>query len=345
MFKPNYQLTNAIINHIAKITEAREAVLRSPILPSVEAKLRHEALISRTYHSTSIEGNPLTPPQVKAIVEGGKLTARPKDQKEIVNYARTLRYLEKISGSRLMKEGVIRKLQGMITKAILPPNQCGRYRDRMVYVVNSFGQTVFTPPAVRAVPGLVGDLVKWLNSAAAFELHSVLAAGMAHYELVRIHPFIDGNGRAARALATLILYQRGFDIKHFFALDDYYNENRDAYYTALQYVDPEKRDLTQWLEYFTEGVAVQMEKLKAKVDSLARDPIVQKLKKRIILKERQWKLLEFLKEAGRATNLAYRKLTGITRETAKRDLSFLVKQGVLRPNGKGRSVYYTFFTS
>jgi len=342
MFKPNYQLTNTIIKHLTRTTEAREAVLRSPILPSVEDKLRHDALISRTYHSTSIEGNPLSLPQVKVIVEGGKLTARARDKREIVNYARTLKYLEKIAGNKSIKEPVIRKLQGMITRDILPAGRCGGYRNRMVYVVNNIGQTVFTPPEAKHVPRLVNDLVKWLNSGASRDLHPVLAAGIAHYELVRIHPFIDGNGRAARALATLILYQRDFDIKHFFALDDYYNEDRDAYYAALQYVDPARRDLTQWLEYFTEGVAAQMGKIEARVAGLARDPIFSRLKQRVILKERQWQILEFIKENGRATNLEYQKLANISREMAKRDLAFLVKNGILKQKGRGRSVYYTF---
>ena len=79
--------------------------------------------------------------------------------------------------------------------------------------------------------------VKWLNSKDASKLNPVLAAGISHYEFVRIHPFIDGNGRSARALASLILYLRGFDTKRFFALDDYYDSDRQSYYKALQSVD------------------------------------------------------------------------------------------------------------
>lgn len=340
MFKPNYQPTNVIINNIAAISQAREAILCSPILPKVENKLRQEALISRTHHSTSIEGNPLDLREVKIIAEGGKVAARPKDQQEIKNYLAALKYLEKVAGKPGLTASVALKIQQMITKNILPAGDCGKYRDRMVYVVNSFGQTVFTPPSARAVPDLVLDLINWLNHAAAKDLHPVLVAGIAHYELVRIHPFIDGNGRTARALATLILYQRNFDIKHFFALDDYYNEDRTAYYTALQYIDPVKMEITQWLEYFTEGVAVQMKKLKSRIDALLRDPILSRLKKRVILKDRQWKALEYLKEAGRVTNQEYQKITNTSRETAKRDLSFLVNAGVLRKQGKGRSIYY-----
>lgn len=342
MFRPNYKLTNAIVNNITDITAAREAILHAPILPMVENKLYHEALISRTHHSTSIEGNPLNLLQVKALVEGASTSVRPKDKQEILGYAKALKYLETISTKKHLSEAVVLKIQKLITQGTLPPGQCGKYRDKMVYVVNHFGQTVFTPPETKLVHGLAMALAKWLNSPASQGLHPALVTGIAHYELVRIHPFIDGNGRTARALATLILYQRNFDIKHFFALDDYYNGNRAAYYAALQYVDPEKQDITQWLEYFTEGVAVQMDNLKKKVDSLAHDPILGKLKKRIILKDRQWKLLEFIKENSRATNLDYQKVAGISREMSKRDFAFLVKEGLLKQIGQGRSVYYTF---
>jgi len=73
-------------------------------------------------------------------------------------------------------------------------------------------------------------------------------SGIAHYELVRIHPSSMATEGPARALATLILYLRGFDTKRFFALDDYYNEDRNRYYDALETVDPRPNDLTQWLE-------------------------------------------------------------------------------------------------
>ena len=68
-------------------------------------------------------------------------------------------------------------------------------------------------------------------------------------------PFIDGNGRTARVLATLILFERGFDTRRFFALDDYYDSDRIAYYDALKSVNPKTLDSTRWLEYFCEGVA------------------------------------------------------------------------------------------
>jgi len=95
------------------------------------------------------------------------------------------------------------------------------------------GTVVFQPPPKNRVPHLMKDFALWLNSDQAHELYPVLLSGISHYEFVRIHAFVDGNGRAARALATLILYLKGFDTKRFFALDDYYNEDRERYYAVL----------------------------------------------------------------------------------------------------------------
>jgi len=96
------------------------------------------------------------------------------------------------------------------------------------------------------VPGLVKDLVEWINLEESKELDPVIEAGVVHYELVRIHPFIDGNGRTARVLAALIIYLRGFDTNQFFCLDDYYDSDRSAYYKALQSVKSDTLDLTNW---------------------------------------------------------------------------------------------------
>ena len=324
MFKPNYKLTNKILNDIASISEDRETILLSPILPLVEDKLRKEAIISRTYHSTSIEENPLNIREVKIITEKGEIRAKPKDKKEIENYLKVLKYLESSAKKTKINTSMICKIQALVTKNILSSKQCGKYRDRKV------------------MPTLVKDLTNWLNNKETLKIHPIIVAGIAHHEFVRIHPFTDGNGRAGRALATFILYQRDFDIKYFFSLDDYYNEDREAYYTALQYVDPLSRDLTQWLEYFVRGVALQMEKLKTRVESLSHEPVLKKLKKRIVLKERQWKLLEYIKETGKITNSEYQKIAGVSREMAKRDLTSLDKEDILTKKGKGRNIYYVF---
>jgi Fic family protein len=344
MYRPNYKITPIITRHIAAISAAREVILNSPLLPKIESRLKREALISRSHHSTSIEGNRLSKEQVAIIVSGGRVTARPRDRKEVLNYISALKFIDRYGQSiKTFTPAVILKLHKLVVKGILLPSQTGKFRNKMVYVVDSFGRTVFTPPKETVVPGLVQDLCHWLNSREAKDLYPVLTAGIAHYELVRIHPFIDGNGRVARLLATLILYQSGFDIKNFFALDDYYNEDRQSYYAALQSVDPKKIDITQWLEYFTEGVARQLIAIKTKVQGFSRDKFLIKKLGQIWLNERQWKFLEYLKEQKRATIRDYLSLVKedkISERTARADIEFLAKNKIIKRVGKGPSTSY-----
>jgi Fic family protein len=344
MYKPNYKITPILTKYIAAISSAREAILSSPLLPRIESRLKRDALISRSHHSTSIEGNPLSKEQVALIASGGKIEARPRDKKEVLNYISALKFIDKYGQDvKVFTPVVILKLHKLIAKSILPANQTGKFRDKMVYVVDGFGRTVFIPPKESEVPALAKDLCDWLNSREAKDLYPVLTAGIAHYELVRLHPFIDGNGRVARAMATLILYRSGFDIKDFFTLDDYYNEDRQSYYAALQSVDPQKVEITQWLEYFIEGVARQMEAIKVKVQSFSHDRTLVKKLGQIWLNERQWGFIEYLKKQKRATikdYLSLMKENKISERTARLDIEFLVKNKIIRRKGKGPRTSY-----
>jgi Fic family protein len=91
-------------------------------------------------------------------------------------------------------------------------------------------------------------------------------AGIAHYQLATIHPYYDGNGRTARLLTTLILHLGGYDLKGLYSLEEYYARNLAAYYEAIgvgeshnYYFGRAEADITKWVEYFVEGMAVAFE--------------------------------------------------------------------------------------
>lgn len=165
-------------------------------------------------------------------------------------------------------------------------------------------------------------------------------ASLTHYEIVRIHPFIDGNGRTARIMATLVLYKRGFDVKRFFALDDYYDNDRRAYYAALKSVDKNTLNITGWLEYFTDGVAVSLAAVKKKVIGLSKDIKVLKEKGQIALNERQMRIVERIIEKGEITNRDVRDMFNISNRAALDEISKLIDMKVIKKRGKGRSVKY-----
>ena len=234
------------------------------------------------------------------------------------------------------------KLHRDITKGTLDnPEGEGKYREIQVYVGNKItGEIIFTPPPSKEVPILMEEFLMWLNSEESPKLHPVIIAGISHYEFVRIHPFVDGNGRCARALATLILYIHEFDIKRFFTLDDYYDSDRIAYYSALKSVNQKTLDLTQWLEYFLEGVRVSILRVKEKVLQLSLERQKQREKGQIALTERQMKIIELIQKNGQISSGDIQKTFKISRQAAYKEIKKLIEQDIIERRGSGKAIYY-----
>jgi len=94
MYKPNFTITNKIFNYIADISASREIILNAPLLPKWEVKLRKEAILKMSHHSTSIEGNRLTLNEVNKLLNGEDISAWEKDKKEVLGYIKTLEYID-----------------------------------------------------------------------------------------------------------------------------------------------------------------------------------------------------------------------------------------------------------
>jgi len=213
MFKPRFKYTNKIVRLLTRISAAREVILNSPLIPRWEVTLRREAIIRSAHSSTSIEGNRLSLEQVSDLAQGREVMATRKDKQEVLNYLNVLQNIGKLIKEGCILEKDVLNIHRMVTKDTLDnPDDCGVYRNRYVVVANRVtGEVFFRPPKNEDVHRLIKDLVKWINLEEAKEHDPIIEAGIVHYEFVRIHPFVDGNGRTARVLATLILYLRGFD--------------------------------------------------------------------------------------------------------------------------------------
>jgi len=352
MFKANLNITNKITRYLTEIAEARAIIFNAPLIPKWEIDLRRQALINSTHASTSIEGNKLSLKEVSDLMIGRKITATLKDKKEVLNYFEALRYLDNLKKKKEITNSDILKLHKIISKRVLDdPKNSGHYRTPKdekkkgrVVVVEQLGrftrQITFTPPPAKEVPEQMKGFIAWLNSKEAQDLDPVLEAGITHYEFVRIHPFVDGNGRTARALASLILLKRGFDTKRFFTLDDFYNADRLRYYKALKSVNQKTLNLTKWLEYFCEGVAVSTGAVKKEVLILTGGQKKEEEAEQIALGYKQIKVVEFLREEGRITNRQIRDLLKVSHQTAHEILQNLIKNKVIKRVGKGRATYY-----
>lgn len=319
-------------------------IKNSPLLPLWEKKFQEEAVLRTIHHGTHIEGNKLNLNEVQKVVEGEKIVARERDVQEIINYRNVVSY---ISSDREIAEKTIEKLHQLTTDKVLSPKECGVYRNKQVVVRNSqTGEVTFRPPPAVEVPYLMEGFLSWLNGLASKDIHPILKAGVIQYEIVYIHPFLDGNGRVARALAVLILYKEGYDIRRFFSLEEYYDKDAEEYYRALQRV--KSSDLTPWLEYFTQGLAIELTRVKDKVQKLSQDlALKEKLGgKQVYLSERQIKTMEYIRRTGFFQNKDFSQLFPmISEDTVLRELKDLMKKGIIKKKGKTKAARYVLKTT
>ena len=265
-----------------------------------------------------------------------------KDKQEVLNYLSVLKNLGQLTSAYEIKEENILEIHRMLTVETMDnPSDCGNYRARYVVVANRItGDIVFRPPLNEMVPDLVRNLLMLINAEESQELDPVVEAGIAHYELVRIHPFIDGNGITARVLAALLLFLRGFDTKQFFCLDDYYDSDRPAYYRAMQTVNHDTQDITEWLNYFVEGVMISMNAVKERVIKLSSERLRVSAKGQIALSERQMKIVEHLNQYEFITAGDMVKTFQISRQAALKEVGKLVELGVVHLVGQKRGARY-----
>lgn len=348
MFKPQYKLTNKIVSLLSTIAEAKAMIERAKLLPKQELRLKRQALIRMTHSSTHIEGNILNLHQVEAVLAHKKIDAPKRDIYEVENYIKALHYIDQVvKKKQKITEKVILKIHKLVTDKTLPKEQSGHYRRGMVYVVRRRPglpqETVYTGPLAKKVPLLMKELTAWIKESKGREIHPVIAAAVVHQEIATIHPFADGNGRTARALATLVLYQRGYDFRRLFALEDYYNKDRPKYYQAINIgknYEERKKDSTRWLEYFVKGFKEEIDNVKARVRTLSLIRVDKNLASQIYLDSDQLKIIDFLDQISKITIKDVVNILECPKRTAQLHLQKLKKLRVITQVGKGPVTAY-----
>ncbi|AWX33209.1 Fic family protein [Methanosphaera sp. BMS] len=336
MFEPKFTYTNKIVNYIAKIASAKEIISNAKIIPLYDTQLKQEALIKSSHYSTSIEGNPLKLEEVKTLIINNQKPVT-KAEQEVLNYFNVLNHLEKYSDKKITKNTLL-SLHKELTKDLLRnPAYEGKFRDTSVIIGNIHTKQInYVPPDAYKVPYLVEELISWLNNCTS-EMYPVITAGILHYELVRIHPFIDGNGRTSRIMATLILSMNEFNIDNYFTLDEYYNKDRQAYVDALNNAD-KNHDLTIWLEYFCQGVLYSIEKVKNEVLTLTQ--ITSKYDNTIELTPNEISVLTLLEEKKQVKNKDIQNMLNISSQASYKIIKKLKDKKLIKRVGKGRSTIY-----
>ncbi|MBI4089280.1 MAG: Fic family protein [Candidatus Levybacteria bacterium] len=347
MYLPKFTITNKILKNIGIIEASKEVIDHAPLLPYYEKQFRSDALVRTVHYGTHIEGNELNLSQAEKVLMGQEVVARDRDIQEVINYRKVMDFINdlgfKIKDLRVDEE-MIKKLHKLTVEKILPEEKCGKFRTTGVVVKNSrTGDVSFRPPEVSFLLAQINDLLQFIDSTPTQDIHPILESGIVHYELVRIHPFTDGNGRVARALSTLILFIKGYDIRKFFSLEEYFDSNAAEYYEALQSVAKNSGDLTKWLEYFTKGLAIELSKIKEKVEKISVDgKLREKLGgKPLLLSDRQLKIIEYIQKTGYLQNQAFETLFPLVSEdTILNELKTLLQNGIIQKRGVTKGARY-----
>lgn len=338
---PKFTITNAITAALTRIERARGFLEAATLSEDWIRAMGERALVLEAHYTTHIEGTQLTLDQAERLMAGQAVPeADPDDARELLNYRQAFEFVSQyLESGAPVTEALVREIHRRLVEGVRGGKATpGQYRKVQNYVVNfPTREVVYTPPPADDVPAMMQELVGWLNDPG--QVHPVLAGGVAQFQLVHVHPFIDGNGRTSRLLSTLCLYRAGYDFKRLFAISEYYDRDRSAFYAAIQGVRDQGMDMTGWLEYFVEGLATQLHEVTQRGKrAMKADVIAQQHQ----LNERQLMALRHLLDHGTMHISQFEEMCPeVNKRTLQRDLRQMEERGLVAKKGAARKSLYS----
>ena len=326
--------------------DRRRYVVRAMVPPGYEAYFQEQARYISAHTSTAIEGNPLRDETAMLVlVEGADANNHAAVEKVSLDQAYEFIALLASDKSTKVDEGIIRTMNSIALKG-LPDHQArnrGKYRVAQNLIVDSATREVrYRPPPPEWVPELMGqlaaDIARWMEQHPA-----PVAAALAHFGLISIHPFDDGNGRTARLVADMVLDLKGWSIDGMLAISKVMLDRRSDYYAALREAQGEEFtedvNVTPFVRFHTHALAGAAALLEERVVTFnkRRDAWIKRID---LLNPRQVTALMFVLDIGPLSTSVYARLTRSSQATALADLSQLLSLDVVVREGAGRNTRY-----
>jgi len=307
-------------------------------------ELRKIATIESIGSSTRIEGATLTDAEVEKLLKSVKISKlETRDQQEVIGYYEALEIILDNHQEITVSERYIHQLHGILLKhSNKDQSHKGQYKTLSNQVVANYPGGVQKVIFRTTEPHLTGSemvqLISWTNERLEKkDMHPLLIVAAFVYEFLSIHPYQDGNGRLSRLLTTLLLMKLDYPFIQYVSFEHVIETRKDEYYKALMEGQrkrntPEER-IGLWVGFFLESLIILTQRLEAKYE------VYNKLK--IILNERQQEVIEYV-EKQQATQIGEieKALKGYSRNTLKKDLAYLVNEGLILKTGSGRGVRY-----
>lgn len=308
--------------------------------PQVLTRLKKSVLITSTGASTRIEGARMSDEDIERLMRGisiQKFTDR--DKQEVKGYYELLSNIFETYGSAPFSESVIKFFHRELLKYTDKDKlHRGEYKktENKVVVFGDETKILFDTTPAYLTPKEMQELVEWTQKMMVEKyFHPLLVIANFLVQLLKIHPFEDGNGRVSRILTNLLLLQHGYHYMPYVSHEKLIEDNKPEYYVALRQsqktFDTKNEDITPWLEFFLSTLLEQSKKAIALLSKEETDKLLSKQQQII------WKHLEKVHEA---TPMEISKATGVPRPTVSQALTKLLKLKRVERVGLGASTRY-----
>jgi Fic family protein len=303
-------------------------------------------LIQEAITSSQLEGAVTTREVAKEMLRTGR-EPRDKSERMILNNYRTMQRIMDLRQGPLTPD-IVLELHRIVTEGTLERDDAaGRFRRLEETVcVSDMEENVFhDPPPAAELPDRMARMCAFANGTEpSFFIHPVIRAILLHFWLAYDHPFVDGNGRTARALFYWSMLQQGFQLFEFISISQILLKAPAQYYTAFLHVETDDNDLTYFILHQTAVIQKAVQALHEYVERKKAALLVAEHRMRGIegLNHRQQVLLTHaLKEPGARYQIeAHRRTHGIVYQTARTDLLDLVKRGLLTQDKSRRTLVF-----
>lgn len=314
-------------------------LIRGGVCNTLDKYASDESMMDEAYYSSVIEGAYTTRQEARELILSG---AEPedRDQRMILNNYKALQFVTEHMDAAVNEEFIV-EIARILTDGTLEGKMPDGYRDQSVRVMSGRQEVVYEAPDAKYVREMMDQLIRYI---AETEDHPIVKACVTHIYFVTVHPFVDGNGRTARALSWMILLQAGYDLIRQFPVSGILAQERTKYYKSIQASqNPENGyDLTYFLDFYTQMLVRSAEEMLKKVRryqklTTAEEELKGAAGAERILKGAKWLIQQNIESI---TAEKWQNKFKVSFETARKDLNRLEEAGIVKKRTVGHKHFY-----
>lgn len=304
------------------------------------------SLIEEAITSSQLEGAAITRLVAKQMIRSGRMPRNAGEQMIANNY-KAMEYIRLVKDHPLDEELLLTLHRILTDKTLDPPEAAGRYRrpDEEIRVEDIYNEVLHSPPPAQELSDRMAELIRFANGQTpGYFIHPVIRSILLHFWLAYDHPFVDGNGRCARALFYWSMLRQGAWLCEFISISQVIKKASAQYGRAFLHTETDDNDLTYFILYHLEVIKKAFTELQLYI---ARKLTTTRETERLIrgsaeLNHRQIALLSHaLRHPDAAYSvLSHRNSHNVVTQTARSDLESLVAKGLLLSRKKGAAKFY-----